>query len=250
MVLGILAYHVIEKLEGAVFDSRYGPMPVPSPAGQPENLHSQALDGILSLLTQEIHQLNSNLTTPSTRTGIVSTSSATSTHSSAHEEGPDSGIERPRKRTRLNSFAQINAAEDYDFPHQTALTRFDVVAELLDAYFETIHPWVPILHETRFRQRLADSKHRDRSFVILHAILVAALRLVDDTRFCAPIVDIHLEEKRSRHYVLVNGMSDLSLESLQALVIIAFTDVSSLLGCLASIISLSPPYHTLSTKLA
>ncbi|KAJ4184413.1 hypothetical protein NW767_013171 [Fusarium falciforme] len=222
----------VEMLENAVFNNPHAPMTVPPSAGQPETLHShaesgdpQALGGILSILTREIQQLNSNLATPSTRAGPIATPSASSIHGSAQEEEPDSTTERPRKRTRLNSFALIDEAENNGVAHRRALSRPDVIEELLDAYFENIHPWVPILHETRFRHRLADSKHRDQSFIILHAILVAALRLVDVTKPCVSILDIDMEERRSRNYVLLNGMSDLTLENLQALVIIAFIDI-------------------------
>jgi hypothetical protein len=104
----------------------------------------------------------------------------------------------------------------------------EVIAALLDAYFDIIHPWIPILHEVRFRSRIAQNPAREACGIILHAILVAALRFVDLEGLIGPGPVLQDEVARSRDYVVLNAMADLRLENLQALIIVAFTDVSSL----------------------
>jgi hypothetical protein len=96
---------------------------------------------------------------------------------------------------------------------------------VIDAYFSQVHPWIPMLHEASFRQRLSDEEHESKLEVILHAMVVAALRFVD--------TDITIQEsymlqlaKQSRDWVMLNGMNSLSVENLQGLTIVAFDDVS------------------------
>ncbi|KAJ0373567.1 hypothetical protein COL922a_014268, partial [Colletotrichum nupharicola] len=144
----------------------------------------------------------------------------------AHVRDHDPAPERPEKRIHLDSGQgpSIDASIDRSSSIRTLLESPEVVAALLDGYFDIIHPWIPILHEVRFRSRIAHNPAREACGIILHAILVAALRFVDLEGLIGPGPVLQDEVARSRHYVVLNAMADLRLENLQALIIVAFTD--------------------------
>jgi len=91
---------------------------------------------------------------------------------------------------------------------------------ILDAYFVCIHPWIPMIHQTRFRNRLADPRERPKLDVVLRAMVLAASRFVRDQHVAVPRPD------RLRSWVVSTAMDCMSVESLQAMIILAFTDVS------------------------
>jgi hypothetical protein len=104
-------------------------------------------------------------------------------------------------------------------------------AELLDAivdkYFSQVHPWLPMLHEIRFRQTLSEQVYSANIEVILHAMVVSAVRFVR----CSDTLPNHSHipqwTKSSREWVMLNALNSLSVENLQALSIIAFDDVGA-----------------------
>lgn len=99
---------------------------------------------------------------------------------------------------------------------------------LLDEYLERIQPWLPLLHHTRFSERVADASQRPKTLIVLHAINVAVLRFVTDedgVPLSPSYVARHV--KRSRDHVVLAAMSGLSIENLQALTIVAFSDVGT-----------------------
>ena len=98
---------------------------------------------------------------------------------------------------------------------------------IIDAYFSVIQPWIPIVHETYFRRRLDDDEQRPRLIVLLHAMVVAAARFADDADRNINVRDIDVWTSRSRKMVKLAAMEGLSVENLQALIIIVYHDVSS-----------------------
>lgn len=99
---------------------------------------------------------------------------------------------------------------------------------IVDTYFSKIHPWIPLLHEGRFRTRLEHPNERSNSAVVLHALVAITMKHVrfEDLGFKKEeaIRQINL----SRNLVILNGMDSLSVENLQALTLIAFDHVSTL----------------------
>ncbi len=85
-----------------------------------------------------------------------------------------------------------------------------------------------MLHDTQFRHRLHDPDDFPRLLVVLHAMVVAALRFVDVDRSSLSLHDVERQVDKSRKIVLLNAMDQLSVENLQALIIIAFNDVRSI----------------------
>lgn len=101
----------------------------------------------------------------------------------------------------------------------------DVLDELLTIYFTRVQPWIPLLQEASFRRRLR-TEERGQLSVILHAMIVAALRFVKKNRQLLFPDSLEEEVRRAREFVILTSMSGLTVEHLQGLAIIAFTDVS------------------------
>jgi hypothetical protein len=77
-----------------------------------------------------------------------------------------------------------------------------------------------MIHQERFRRRLLDPLQRAKLEIVLHSMIIAASKFVPD--------NISLAEDLShvRKWVVWSAINHLSLESLQALIILAWTDVS------------------------
>ncbi|MBE3110082.1 MAG: Zn(II)2Cys6 transcription factor, partial [Acidobacteria bacterium] len=100
------------------------------------------------------------------------------------------------------------------------LPPYDLLYNLVDLYFKHIHTWCPILHRTTtFDTLFGPSPLDEADRVLLHAIVATTLRYSTDPRLT--------EESRNHYYtlskrkVLLYGLDNLSVRSLQALVILA-----------------------------
>ncbi|OQE10760.1 hypothetical protein PENVUL_c003G07340 [Penicillium vulpinum] len=102
----------------------------------------------------------------------------------------------------------------------------NLVSDILDAYFSVAHPFIPIIHETLFRSRLQDPTERPKLTVVLHAMMVCALRYVANERLAGEWLELYPDAlQRSREFVVLSGMDGLSVENLQALIIVAFVHI-------------------------
>lgn len=144
------------------------------------------------------------------------------THASPHAQ--------PRKRRRIDSCG--NPKIELALPLEdlldttTSLPPPDLLENIVTAYFINIQPWIPILHETRFRARVHDPEQRTRLIIVIHAIIVAAIRFARPEAHGLSATDVESQTRSSRSVVVLNAMDSLSVENLQALTIIAFDDVS------------------------
>ncbi|KAL7920251.1 sugar transporter domain-containing protein [Trichoderma austrokoningii] len=98
---------------------------------------------------------------------------------------------------------------------------------VVEAHFQTVHHWVPILHETRFRAKFKDPMERQKLPVLLHALLSASIKYVDFENFGMSIQDVAKQIRVSRRAVMSHAMESLSIQNTQALVIIAFDYMGS-----------------------
>ncbi|KAL2127422.1 hypothetical protein VTI74DRAFT_10759 [Chaetomium olivicolor] len=132
----------------------------------------------------------------------------------------------PNKRRRTDgesvSGASNGAEELEDEASSPGLPPQSALNAILDAYFTCIHPWIPMIHQSRFRRRLADPLERPKLDVVLHAIVLTASRFVSDQQHIGvPTPD------RRRSWVVSTAMDCMSVESLQAMIILAFNDIGS-----------------------
>ncbi|KAG9190092.1 hypothetical protein G6011_08180 [Alternaria panax] len=87
------------------------------------------------------------------------------------------------------------------------------------AYFSHVHPWIPMIHQARFLQRLSIESQRDQLLVVVQAMVLAASKFVRGAqRTC---------DQQVRRWIVWKAMETLSLESLQALTILAFDDIGN-----------------------
>uniref|UniRef100_L7JKB0 Zn(2)-C6 fungal-type domain-containing protein n=1 Tax=Pyricularia oryzae (strain P131) TaxID=1143193 RepID=L7JKB0_PYRO1 len=131
------------------------------------------------------------------------TSTASTTSSHPHHQSPS---------TMTQNQAQI--ASDHELPP------YDLLYALVDLYFKHINTWCLILHRKMTLAALFDSPvPEETDKILLHAIVATTLRYSSDTRLT--------EESRRRYHdvskkrVLLYGMENSSVKSLQALVILA-----------------------------
>lgn len=114
----------------------------------------------------------------------------------------------------------------------TSGTGLDSLLKLvIDAYFVNVHPWIPMIHEATFRDLISKETHALESEGILHAMLVAGLGFIE-SKIKTSINHMVQLLHRSRNWVILNATSGMSVRNLQALIIIAFNDVSKLCSLL------------------
>ncbi|KAI0872180.1 fungal-specific transcription factor domain-containing protein [Hypoxylon argillaceum] len=110
--------------------------------------------------------------------------------------------------------SQTQISPDQDLPP------YDLLYGLADLYFKHINTWCPILHrKTTLDALFGPSTLDEADRIVLHAIVATTLRFSTDAR---------LTDERRRHYhdvskqrVLLYGLDNSSVQSLQALVILA-----------------------------
>lgn len=131
------------------------------------------------------------------------------------------------KRRRLNGKISSGPSIDID-DDLTAILPPEVMTELVDFYFVNIHPWIPVLHVAKFRERIRSPEHRPRVACILHAIIAVCARFSQSEFLQNEDLKTRIAEK-SRQKVILDSTESFSVENLQALVIIAFETVGRLL---------------------
>lgn len=73
-----------------------------------------------------------------------------------------------------------------------------------------------MIHQGRFFDRLADEPQRDQMIIILHSMVLAASKFVPDASTYV--------RAQTRSWIISNAMDGVSVENLQALIILAFND--------------------------
>ncbi|CAK7207665.1 hypothetical protein SEUCBS139899_010476 [Sporothrix eucalyptigena] len=248
----------IEALENAL--ARQGSSTVSStPAPEVDS----NVVGILAVLAQELQKLNTAAAKGVPQTTVTTAPPTNGTNGVAHNiDSPSPATtaspvtvnghrqdhrDHRRKRRRmvdscgnpdidlaqpLEDMASAVAAtpQDQDPTTSPGLPPAETLQAVVNAYFVAVQPWIPVLHETQFRRRMHDAEQRPRLTFVLHAMIVAAARYVqaEDLPDGSGGLDaLLLLAQRSRGHVLLVAMDRLSVESLQALIILAFHDIGS-----------------------
>ena len=127
----------------------------------------------------------------------------------------------PAKRRCCESTRLPSARMEVD----DLLSSTEVMAKLVDFYFVNVHPWIPVLHEARFRGRIKSPSERPRVTCILRAIIAVCAKFCQNDLLRDTEAKVNIAEQ-SRQRVILESMETFSVENLQALVIIAFDTVS------------------------
>ncbi|ORY12389.1 C6 transcription factor-like protein [Clohesyomyces aquaticus] len=104
---------------------------------------------------------------------------------------------------------------------------YDLLYGLVDLFFKHIYPWCPILHRGTTLNSLfgPDPALDEADRIILHAIVATTLRFSTDTRLTTDKRELY--HRTSKEKVLLYGIENSSVKSLQALVILSLDVV----GC-------------------
>lgn len=175
---------------------------------------SQGMDFGMAPQTPSIHSVHDGFQSQMQLSGISPTNTlpAVPTSTAAQEYY---GTGQPMQSPGLSmSHNQTQISSDHDLPP------YDLLYALADLYFKHVNTWCPILHRKSTLDSLFGPSTLDETDrVLLHAIVATTLRYSTDARLTA--------EKR-RHYhdvskqkVLLYGLENSSVKSLQALVILA-----------------------------
>ena len=125
--------------------------------------------------------------------------------------------EQPSKRRRVNS--ETDHVTTTSLEESPILPSLDLLDVIISAYFTHIHPCIPMIHQARFRRRLGDMNDSATLEVILHAMIVSSSKFVPHANISPDLI------RCSRKWVVSTAMELVCLEGLQALIILAFTDV-------------------------
>lgn len=216
-----------EALENTVYEGSQNNNPAPI-------ADSSQIIGAFSSLIQELRGLVSNAggALPLQAVDNSSALPQNATPGTASLSSPNDVNQHPRKRRRVDSCGNPNielASQLGELGSTTSqLPPPELLEEVINAYFILVQPWIPILHETRFRSRFYNHEQLPCLTVLLHAIVVAAIRFVDSDSNKLSEKEMEAWISKSRSIVLLSGMDGMSVENLQALSIIAFTDVWTL----------------------
>jgi hypothetical protein len=177
---------------------------------------------VMTSLTSEIGKLNDNLATANKQ----SCSSPFPTEFPEQLFNNEEDSSRKRRRVHPHKYAQ---PRDRDIDLAYSPPRGVLLQGIVDTYFERINPWLPLIHEPRFRREFALPDGKESKAILLHAMTFAVLSesTSRSLSFCVSS-SIHEIRSASEDFVMRNAMSQLSVEGLQALSLLAFIYVSPL----------------------
>jgi hypothetical protein len=158
---------------------------------------------ILSLLARELPRLVNS--TPSTR------------------EFSDDSRTTSSKRRRVEGSEEDLLVRPRELDGAPELPCDDILELIICAYFSHIHHWIPMVHQGRYRQRMDEPDERRKLHVLTRAIALAASKHVHDERMAT-----FRSAPPLRNWIVSTALSELSVENVQALIIVAFDDVSCL----------------------
>ena len=173
------------------------------------NPHQDTIDGqsLLYSLAQEICKLGN----PPPR---VSPSRDKATDDATH------------KRRRIESDSEYRWRPSHTF-NRPNIPDDDTFDQVVDAYFRQIHPWIPMIQEARFRKRLQDDRDDANLFPLLQSMILVAFRHVKRQDVAENVQRLMGDQDDVRDWVVAQATKSLSVENLQALIIICFHDVSN-----------------------
>ncbi|KAH7174923.1 uncharacterized protein B0J16DRAFT_274314 [Fusarium flagelliforme] len=127
------------------------------------------------------------------------------------------------KRRRIESDSGYRGRPSYAF-NRPMIPDDDSLDQVVDAYFRQIHPWIPMIHETRFRKRLRDNRDDASLILLLQSMILVAFRHVYRRDVAESIQRLIGDQDDVRDWVVAQATKRLSVENLQALIIICFHD--------------------------
>ncbi|RBA09090.1 hypothetical protein FPRO05_07370 [Fusarium proliferatum] len=216
----------LEKVEKALFGSEHGQGAQDSEGtnrdfsgGRTSDSSSTPLETVLSTLASELRKLNQNIEP---------------TRKRQYEYDPYRKVSELFKRRRRDAVQEQHQASNQDTTQQQtrqhSLCRIDIIQDhlekLVEAHFDNIQPWIPMIIMRGFHDRIQkDTEHR--MTIVLEAMMIASLRYVEINGNPLDNTFINSEVARLRKRVIMDAMEGLTTENLQALIMIAFTEIGN-----------------------
>ncbi|EGU88111.1 hypothetical protein FOXB_01373 [Fusarium oxysporum f. sp. conglutinans Fo5176] len=216
----------LEKVEKALFGSALeegtrdseGTNCHPS-ADRTSSSSSAPLEAILSTLAGELQKLNKNIEP---------------TRKRQYEYDPYRKVNALFKRQRRDIAQEQHQSSNGDITHQrtrqASVCRTDIVQDhldkLLEAHFDNIQPWIPMVIMRGFHERIQRDTEQQMT-IVLEAMMIASLRYVEINDKPLDDTFISSETSRLRTSVMMGAMEGLRTENLQALIMIAFTEIGN-----------------------
>jgi hypothetical protein len=172
--------------------------------------------GVLGSLTKELHTLSTAI-------------SSSERFSSSEVPCSALSIDFSRKRRRRAYDTSAEPQQEYDTSLGVASTDGtleDLTEHVVDAYFRCIHPWISIIHEPSFRNEVQEPVGAQRMGTIVKAMAVAALRFVKQSDLRLNHDSFKEKVTGARREVLYAVMENMGVESVQALLILIFSDIA------------------------
>jgi hypothetical protein len=135
---------------------------------------------------------------------------------------PRSSISNPLKRKLSYEHAESSllGLEETDLsqylPDQPVLTK------VADFFCISFHHWIPYMHKQRLQTRVREGIRSHGFDLVLHALVAVTLRHMDPHSLSLEENAIQQQTRISRLIVETNATRMLSVESLQALILIVF----------------------------
>jgi hypothetical protein len=210
---------LLEK--GAASSSRLEPDRSSQPLGDKDDSHGPLLDAL--------HEIARSLRT--LNPGIVSSQAAVS----APDRTETFKSPRNYKRRRIDLEAHSVDGRDESLlgKRPCVVTRPELLEPLLTAFFNNVWPWFSVIRYADYHMDESDELTSPRNWNLLHAIVYAALRYVDLQGAALGPSYVEAEIRISRDTVVMNSSRELSVESVRALAIVVFVEVSKLRWILA-----------------
>lgn len=102
-----------------------------------------------------------------------------------------------------------------------------ILSKISDFFCVSFHHWIPYIHKQRLQTRVRDGTHSAGFDLVLHALVAVALRHMDVRSLCLHESAAKEQMRISRLIVETNATRMLSVESLQAIILIVFDHVGS-----------------------
>jgi hypothetical protein len=142
----------------------------------------------------------------------------------APEQTVSASNPKKRKLDQARSENWILALEDLDLSQH--LPDQSILIKVADFFCVSFHHWIPYVHKQRL-QRHVSAGLRDAGFdLFLHALVAVSLRHMSLNTLLLDQDQIQQQIATSRSLVEIKSVRHVSIESIQALVIIVFEHVS------------------------
>lgn len=133
----------------------------------------------------------------------------------------------PRKRRLAESVFATSLVELENIDIVEHLPSQQLLVNLVKYFCTSFHHWIPYLHKQRLCDTVTGARPEARSDLLLHALVAVTLRHMDRQSIEMGEDEIVRQTNISRFIVETLALKTMSLESLQALVMIVFDYVSA-----------------------